>query len=78
MIWACLSVWFSVCVRSSVALVSGNKNGEKYTQSLERNLLLIVKEHHSDVYIFMQYGAPYHSATMTNCWYQHLIMEVLK
>lgn len=50
MIWAC----FSVCGLTFVAFVSENKNGEKYTRTVQDNFLLFVNEDKSDGYVFMQ------------------------
>lgn len=77
MIWACSSVRISVHVPSSIAVVSGNQTGEKYSEGLQNNLLPFAKKDHSDAYLFMIDGAQGYSAILIKVWFLHHSLEAL-
>lgn len=73
MIRAC----FSVRGLSSVASISRNLNGEKYTEMLRNNLLPFFNDHHSNRYVIMQYEYSCHRANVTKVWLQQHNVQVL-
>lgn len=45
---------------------------------IQNNFRSLVGEHHSDGYVFMQHGAPCHTANVMKVWYHYDNVEVLE
>lgn len=73
MIWAC----FSSKGLSPLAFVQGNQRAAGYRETLQSHLLPFLAAKHEDGAVFMQDGAPAHTAGATKAWLESRNIAVL-